>query len=476
MVSSQKVPLDEVFAKIGLGWFHMRLWWICGFGFSAAAVEVVLMSFVFPELRRVSEDSSAIQGLTEYQLGSLATIVSCGSIFGELVFGALADRHGRRPIFMVTVFIVFFFGVASSFAPTVSWLAGLRLFVGVGYGGNIAVDFTLYSEFVPTLDRGRMMFLLTGFWPLGQIFACLLAWFMIPSFGWRAYVATCSVPMLMTALARPLIPESPRWLLTQGKVAEATEVCRDIAVQNGKTPEEIGLGDLHEVCLETESQLLDGVCIHDSKWPWEDIWSRHMFSTTIGLLILVSALNYVGYGIVTLMPSFLEMKGIPRSSVYISMLLNAVAQIPGVICATWTATNIGRLCPMRSSIFACGLCLFGFAFVQKQGQVLACTMLASMFLETGWALYHVYVPEVYPTECRAFATGFMSAAGSIVAMGGPLVSAFLLDSSKTPFQVIMAFSSCCLFAGFTSCLLLSIETKDRDLLDVSDGQRVAKVP
>lgn len=473
MVSSTKVPLDEAFAKIGLGWFHLRLWWICGFGFSAAAVEVVLMSFVFPELRL------APWRLDEYQLGSLATIVSCGSIFGELFFGALADSHGRRPIFMITVFIVFFFGVLSSFAPTAHWLAFLRFFVGFGYGGNIAVDFTLYSEFVPTQDRGKMMFLLTGFWPLGQICACLLAWVVIPWLGWRFFVAACAVPMLFTALARPLIPESPRWLLTHGGAKEATEVCREMAILNGKSPEEVGLGDLCEVCLENETSSLDVPTGKRECGKWgamEDIFGRSLLSTTVGLLILVSALNYAGYGIVTLMPSFLAMKGIPKSSVYMSMLMNAVAQIPGVLFATWTATNIGRLHPMRASVFLCGVALFGFALVHKQGQVMACTMFASMFLETGWALYHVYVPEVYPTDCRAFATGFMSAAGSVVAMGGPLVSAFLLDSSKTPVQVILAFSSCAMFAGISSCFLLHIETKDRDLLDVSLGQQVSKTP
>jgi len=120
MVTSAQIPLDQVLSKIGLGYFHMRLWWICGFGFSAAAIEVVLMSFVFPELAR------GPWKLDEYQLGALATIIGCGSIFGTTLFGGLADMYGRRNVFMITVVIVVVFGLASSFASSYYWLAGLR--------------------------------------------------------------------------------------------------------------------------------------------------------------------------------------------------------------------------------------------------------------------------------------------------------------------------------------------------------------
>lgn len=463
------VPLDTVMSRIGTGWFQIRLWWISGLGFSAAAVEVVMMSFVFPELR------DGPWNLNEYELGALVTVIGCGSVVGTPLFGYLADMYGRRPVFIGTVLIVVVFGVASAFASNIYMLAGLRFFVGFGYGGNIAVDFSLYSEFLPTEGRGKMLFMLTAFWPVGQVLTAVLAWYVIPALGWRPFIALCALPSLVTSFFRPYIPESPRWLLTQNRHQEATEVCVQMAETNGKSVEEVGLGGLAQVCLENEASSLDGgrlatdlqrQCSPFSTSKCAGLITGKMRTTTLGLVIMVVGLNYTGYGTQTMMPSILQMKGIEKADMYEQMILISLAQLPGVIGATLVATHCGRLIPLRISLVLAGVALIGFALAQKQSHVLACTMLASCFLEAGWAVYHVYVPEVYPTDCRASATGLLSACGSVIAMIGPMVSAKLLDA-ESPFRAILAFSSCALFAGISSWFLLHIETQDRDLNDFS---------
>jgi putative MFS transporter len=456
------IPLDEVLNKIDVGWFHVRLWWTTGLGFSAAAAEVVLMSFVFPELR------NGPWQLNEYELGFLCTFLSLGSIFGETFFGYISDRYGRRPIFMLTVMIVVVFGILSAFAPNKYWLGVLRLCVGVGYGGNIAVDLSMFSEFVPTERRGTMLFAMAFFWPLGQCFTCLCAWVVIPPYGWQVFVAVCTLPSLLTCFARPLIPESPRYLATQGRGEEAAEVCRQMARQNGLSPDAVGLYDGVSVVTGNEGRGLVSELGGDSdvRESAQGLFGPKLGSTTLGLLLIVGALNYCGYGVLTLMPSFLEMKGIPKSDMYFSMMMNTVAQFPGIVVAAAFAVGFGRLHTIRGSMFVVGIALFGFAFVNSSEAVLACTMVASSALEVGWALYHVYVPEYYPTELRAFATGVLSAGGSIMSMAAPLVSAGFLQA-ENPFKAILVFAASAIFAGVSSFFLLHVETKDRDLEDVS---------
>jgi len=463
-MASSRIPLDEVLAKIGVGCFHMRLLWICGFGFSAAAVEVVLMSFVFPQL------ALAPWSLNEYQLGFMATAIGCGTITGTTLFGGLADRYGRRPVFMVTCVIVCVFGILSSFSPSYFWLIGLRFCVGFGYGGNIAVDFTLYSEFLPTEGRGKMMILLTFFWPLGQILAVVTAWVIIPRFGWQAFVAACTIPTIITAFARPFIPESPRWLLVQGRVEEATQVCCEMAEVNGVSAAEIGLGEGDEVCLDNENTGLEirpeTLQQRHFFFSLSRLFSPSLWQTTVGLIILGSSLSYTGYGTLTLMPRFLEMKGVSTPNMYRSMLLNSSAQVPGCFIAAFAGLYLGRLAPLKASIFVAGAALFGFALANTQLQITMCTMTAACFLEVGWATYHVYVAEVFPTECRCAATGFLAAAGSVVAILGPIMSAALITTQRL-LTVVTVFASIAMLAGISSYLLLSIETKDRDLADVT---------
>jgi len=465
-MATSRVPLDQVLSKIGVGCFHVRLWWICGFGFSAAAVEVVLMSFVFPQLAR------APWYLNEYQLGAMATAIGCGSIFGTTLFGVLADKYGRRPVFMVTVIIVAVFGILSSFSPSYLWLIGLRFCVGFGYGGNIAVDFTLYSEFLPTEGRGKMMFLLTSFWPMGQMFAAVLAWIIIPRFGWQVFVAACTIPTIITAFARPFIPESPRWLLVQGRAEEATQVLCEMAEVNGMSAAEIGLDEGVEVCLDNEHTGLDTRPEKLDQHRFlsynivQPLFSPAYCQTTVGLIILVSALSYTGYGTLTLMPRFLEMKGVSQPNMYRSMLLNSSAQVPGCLIAGLAGLYVGRLFPLVGAIFMAGAALCCFALVTSQLHMTLCTMTAACFLEVGWAMYHVYVPEVYPTECRGVATGFLAAAGSMVAILGPIISAALITTQRL-LTVIMFFASVAILAGISSSMLLHIETKDRDLGDIT---------
>jgi putative MFS transporter len=204
----------------------------------------------------------------------------------------------------------------------------------------------------------------------------------------------------------------------------------------------------------------------DVKQFMQRLFGPTLCCTTVGLLLIVAALSYCGYGVMTLMPSLLDLKGIPKNNMYFSMMMNAVAQFPGVVVAAAFGIGFGRLYTMRGAMFVIGVALFGFTFVSSSEAVLACTMIASSALEVGWCLYHVYVPEVYPTELRAFATGVLSAGGSIISMAAPLVSAFFLQG-ENPFRAVLVFAACALCAGVSSFFLLHVETKDRDLEDLS---------
>eukprot|EP00971_Amphidinium_carterae_P004123 81901-Amphidinium_carterae.1 len=110
---TQHVDLDDLLSRIGDGWFQTRLTWVCGLGFSAAAMEVVLTGFAFTELRKV-------WNLSEYQLSAVPMLVAAGSILGELSWGPLADRFGRCRVFVVTTLIVVVFGLASALAPNIA--------------------------------------------------------------------------------------------------------------------------------------------------------------------------------------------------------------------------------------------------------------------------------------------------------------------------------------------------------------------
>ncbi|MBS0540023.1 MAG: MFS transporter, partial [Proteobacteria bacterium] len=157
--------------------------------------------------------------------GQSATVLmssGIGAILGAYGWGWLADRIGRRKVFIGTVLN---FSIATGllyFTPDNGWiyLTVMRFFVGFGVGGLYCVDLPLVQEFMPTSKRGFIGGLVTCIIPIGVGLGSLLAAFM-PADQWRLLFAIGVLPSLVVLLVRIWVPESPRWLCRQGRVDEA---------------------------------------------------------------------------------------------------------------------------------------------------------------------------------------------------------------------------------------------------------------
>ena len=159
--------------------------------------------------------------------GQSATVLmssGIGAIIGAYVWGWIADRIGRRAVFIGTVLN---FSVATGllyFTPDNGWiyLTIMRFFVGLGVGGLYCVDLPLVQEFMPSSKRGFVGGLVTAVIPLGVGMGAVLAGFMGAD-QWRLLFAIGLLPALIVLLIRVWVPESPHWLARQGRLKEARE-------------------------------------------------------------------------------------------------------------------------------------------------------------------------------------------------------------------------------------------------------------
>jgi len=145
-----------------------------------------------------------------------------GALLGAYAWGWVADRIGRRPVFIGTVLN---FSIATGllyFTPENGWiyLTALRFFVGFGVGGLYCVDLPLVQEFMPSHKRGWVGGLVTCVIPLGVGLGGVLGAVMGPT-EWRTLFAIGLLPALVVLLVRLWVPESPRWLVRQGRYDEA---------------------------------------------------------------------------------------------------------------------------------------------------------------------------------------------------------------------------------------------------------------
>ena len=163
-----------------------------------------------------------------------------GAILGAVIWGRIADLYGRRKVFILTVLN---FSIASGllyFTPDNGWiyLSVMRFFVGFGVGGLYCVDLPLVREFVPARMRGFIGGLVTVFIPLGVMIASAFAAFFSQEVGWRGLFLIGLLPAFFTLVVRAWVPESPHWLMSQGRREEARQ---SVAWALQVTPESLPL-------------------------------------------------------------------------------------------------------------------------------------------------------------------------------------------------------------------------------------------
>jgi putative MFS transporter len=147
---------------------------------------------------------------------------------GTVVFGMGSDRMGRRSAFILLLLIYSVFTFVGAFSPSAEWLIALRFFAGIGIGAEIVVVDTYVTEVVPSYARGRYVAItqVAGFCAVPV--AAMLSRLLVPTHflmsGWRWVMVIGASGALLTWWFRRRLPESPRWLESRGRVAEADSV------------------------------------------------------------------------------------------------------------------------------------------------------------------------------------------------------------------------------------------------------------
>jgi MFS transporter, putative metabolite:H+ symporter len=433
-----RLAIDDAIDRIGFGKFQKRLLAVCGVTWAADAAEVFLIAFALPGFMEEFQLSTA-------QAGLVVSSTFLGMLLGAWFWGALSDRIGRRTGFQITIAIFAVAGLASAFAPSALWLAALRALTGFGLGGALPLDFSLFAEYLPRRNRGRWLVLLESFWGVGTLAAAGLAWLLVPTLGWRYLLATSAIAGLFVLWVRLRVPESPRWLMTQGREREAREVLNTVAEANGSArieeplappppAPEVGPGDL------LRERLRRITVVNWTAW-------------------FLIAFSY--YGIFVWLPTILkEEYGFVSSYGYVFFLV--AVQMPGYFSAAWLVEKWGRKPTLAVYLGASAAATFVWAVVESAAAVFVAAGLMSFFTLGAFATLYTYTPETYPTTLRTTGMGSASGWARVGGFIAPYVGGLLIDVSLVLALGVFALAFL-VNAGVIA--LFAHETKDRDLAD-----------
>ncbi len=411
---------------------------------------VLAIAFAMPQL--VSEWK-----LTPTEVGMIISAGYIGQLFGAVFFGSLAEKFGRLKILLITIVLFVSMDVGCLFAWSAASMAVLRFLQGIGTGGEVPVASAYVNEFIGAEKRGRFFLLYEVIFPIGLLFAGMVGFFLVPACGWKAMFIVGLIPSILTIPLRWFMPESPRWLASRGRVAEADAVVRlfeDSAAWRG------------QILRKPVTRPLQSMAMARSDWRelFKGIYLKRTFMIW-GLWVCVYMINN---GLVTWLPTlYNQVFRLPlQTSLAYGWITSGAGVAASIICAL-LIDKVGRK-PWYATAFLVGavpLLMLSWLGADSATEVLILATAAYAVLQTIAFSLYLYSVELYPTRLRAVGTGLGSAwlrAGSSI--GPILVGSIVADLGIR--YVFAAFAAVALLGSLVT-LLFAIETKGRVLEELS---------
>ncbi|GCD84534.1 MFS transporter [Parageobacillus thermoglucosidasius] len=388
-----------------------KLLGVAGLGWMFDAMDVGMLSFIIAALQKD-------WGLSAKQMGWIGSVNSIGMAAGALLFGLLADRIGRKNVFIITLLLFSIGSGLSALTTTLAAFLVLRFLIGMGLGGELPVASTLVSESVPAHERGKAVVLLESFWAVGWLLSAFISYFVIPTYGWQTALLLATIPALYALYLRWGLPDSPRF-----------------------------------------------ASAHKEKTVWNNIakvWSSAYRKETFMLWVLWFCVVFSYYGMFLWLPSVMVMKGFSLIKSFEYVLLMTLAQLPGYFSAAWLIERMGRKFVLITYLIGTAVSAYFFGNADSLALLMTSGILLSFFNLGAWGALYAYTPELYPTSVRGTGAGMAAAFGRIGGVLGPLFVGYFVGNGLTVTTVFAVF---CLsiFVGVIAVWALGKETKQREL-------------
>ena len=408
--------------------FHTLVVVALGITWILDGLEVTLAGAVSGALKA----SPALQ-MSNAQIGLAGSVYVAGAVLGALFFGWLTDRLGRKRLFSITLAVYLVATAATAFAPNLWVFLVCRFFTGAGIGGEYSAINSAIQELIPARYRGHTDLVINGsFWigaALGAIGAVVLLQpgVLPPDMGWRVCFGLGAALGLIILWLRRWIPESPRWLMTRGRMEEAEAIVSSIEARSGQPVNPPGLDVLH---MRTRDEGFGFADLARS------LFKRYPKRAAVSLVLMSSQAffyNAIFFTYALVLGTFFQ---VPAERIGLFLLPFAAGNFLGPLLLGRLFDTIGRrqmiafTYAMSGVLLAITAWLFSMDILSAAEQTVAWSVVF-FFASAAASSAYLTVGESFPLEVRALAIAVFYTLGTAVGgIAGPWIFGELIGTGQ----------------------------------------------
>lgn len=452
--------------------FHTRLVMALGVAWVLDGLEITVASAVAGVL-----GTKQTLAMSSTAVGAIASVYLAGEVVGALGFGRLADKLGRRKLFMVTlgVYLIGSGLTAVTSGSGWAWVGYLyftRFIAGTGIGGEYAAINSAIDEMIPARHRGRVDIAVNGtYWGgaiLGTLGSLLLLNVLPESIGWRLGFLLGPVLAGVILFVRRNLPESPRWLIMHGREAEAEASIGEIeneVEQTGGRLEQVPRDQAMEIQPVRRTGYLELVKVLISQYPKRSVLGA---SLMISQSFLYNAIFFTYTLVLT------KFYGVAANAAPWFLIAFAAGNLAGPLTIGRLFDTIGRKQMIAGTYLLSGILLAITAELFRSGLLTAVTQTVAwcvifFFASSGASAAYLTVSEIFPLEVRAQAIAVFFAVAQCFGALGPVFYGHLIGNGSNRDMLFIGYliGAGVMVAGGVVELLLGIAAERQSLESIA---------
>lgn len=379
--SASTREVGDVFRGFPLTRTHLQCCLVLFFVFAIEAWEMMIIVYTAPLI-------AAQFSLDALAVGHLISAMFIGMLVGALPWGKVAERIGRKRAIIWSLGTYGLISLGSAFAPDYSTLYALRLLSGVAAVGMMVVTFAHFQELLPVRHRGALTVYLASGWPIGMLLALGATVWLLP-YGWRAVIVLSSLGGLWAIAVARWVPESPYWLASMNRQADARATINTLSRGRVQIPEDQTL------------QVDRSVSGHQ-----RELFRRALLKVSLLQITVNFTFSWGYWGLQTWLPTLLQQRGLSLPQSYGFIALSALCMIPGYMAASYLTRRLGRKKVIVGFIGASVLAGYGFANALTLEMLYLSNFALAFFSLGAWGVWGAWIGELYPTPLRTVGYGW----------------------------------------------------------------------